>query len=292
MTDENLQAETPAEGAPVLSDDAAEQAAPPTAPDETPEVEASTDDAGKPEPKGAGKRIDELTRYRRDAERGKEAAERERDYWREMALRSTPQPVKAEEPAAPPSPVKVPTLADFEYDESKYQVALIEFTKAEARREAESVLKAEREREAQERAVKTWTEKAADFAKSKPDYAEKVNDPTLPISAPMAKAIQVSEIGPEVAYHLAENRELAAEIARLPAEAAAYAIGRLEGRLLAQKEAVKAPAPRAVVSQAPPPPPKIEASEPDIRKSVYDEGLSMKEWLALREKQVARKANR
>lgn len=284
MTDTNLQAETPAEGAPVLSDDTAEQAAPPTAPDETPEVEASADDAGKPEPKGAGKRIDELTRYRREAER-------ERDYWREMAIRSTPQPAKAEEPAAPPPPVKVPSLADFEYDESKYQVALIEYTRAEARREAESVLRAEREREAQERTVKTWTEKAADFAKSKPDYAEKVNDPTLPISAPMVKAIQVSEIGPEVAYHLAENRELAAEIARLPAEAAAFAIGRIEGRILAQKDATKAPAPRAVVSQAPPPAPKLEASEPDIRKSVYDEGLTMAEFMAMRNKSERRKRN-
>lgn len=285
MTDTNLQAETPAEGAPVLSDDNAEQAAPPTAPVETPEVEASTDDAGKPEPKGVGKRIDELTRYRREAER-------ERDYWREMALRSNPQPVKAEEPVAPPSPSKVPTLADFEYDESKYQAALIEFTKAEARREAEAVLRAEREREAQERAVKTWTEKAAEFAKSKPDYAEKVNDPTLPISTPMVKAIQASEIGPEVAYHLAENRELAAEIARLPADAAAFAIGRLEGRLLAQKEAAKIAAPRTAVSQAPPPPPRIEAVEPDVRVRTTDpsgDSLSDDEWVRMERKRVSRK---
>lgn len=283
MTDDNLQAETPAEGATVLSDDTAEQAAPPTATDET--AEPSTDDAGKPEPKGAGKRIDELTRYRREAER-------ERDYWREMALRSNPQPVKADEPAAPPQASKIPTLADFEYDESKYQTALIEFTKAEARREAEAVLKAEREREAQERAVKTWTEKAAEFAKSKPDYAEKVNDPTLPISTPMVKAIQASEIGPEVAYHLAENRDLAAEIARLPADAAAFAIGRLEGRLLAQKEASKAAAPRAAVSQAPPPPPRIEAVEPDVRVRTTDpsgDSLSDDEWVRMERKRVSRK---
>jgi len=284
MTDENLQPETAAEGAPALPEATAEPADTPAATDET--AEPSTDDAGKPEPKGVGKRIDELTRYRREAER-------ERDYWREMAMRNTQQPEKVVEAQPAPTPAtKVPSLADYEYDETKYQTALIEFTKAEARREAEAVLKAEREREAHEQSVKTWKEKAAEFAKSKPDFNDRVNDPTLPISAPMAKVIQASEIGPEVVYHLAENRELAAEIARLPADAAAFAIGRIEGRLLAQKEAVKAPAPRAVVSQAPPPPPKIEASEPDIRKSVYDDGLPMKEWLALREKQVARKANR
>lgn len=287
MTDDNLQAETPAEGAPVLSDDIADNAAPPTAPDETPEQEASTDDAGKPETKGVGKRIDELTRYRREAER-------ERDYWREMAMRGNPQPAKAEDPPPPAAP-KIPSLADFEYDESKYQAALIEFTKAEARREAEAVLKAEREREAQERVVKTWTEKAAEFAKSKPDYAEKVNDPTLPISTPMVKVIQASEIGPEVAYHLAENRELAAEIARLPAEAAAFAIGRLEGRLLAQKEAAKASASRAAVSQAPPPPPRIEAVEPDVRVRTTDpsgDSLSDDEWVRMERKRVSRKGSK
>lgn len=287
MTDDNLQAETPAEGAPVLSDDIADNAAPPTAPDETPEIEASTDDAGKPETKGVGKRIDELTRYRREAER-------ERDYWREMAMRGNPQPAKAEDPPPPAAP-KIPSLADFEYDESKYQAALMEFTKAEARREAEAVLKAEREREAQERAVKTWTEKAAEFAKSKPDYAEKVNDPTLPISTPMVKVIQASEIGPEVAYHLAENRELAAEIARLPAEAAAFAIGRLEGRLLAQKEAAKASASRAAVSQAPPPPPRIEAVEPDVRVRTTDpsgDSLSDDEWVRMERKRVSRKGSK
>lgn len=279
MTDENLQDESPAEGAPALPVEA-EQVATPAATDEA--TESPADDTSKPEPKGVGKRIDELTRYRREAER-------DRDYWRELAMRGqTAETPK--EPEAPAAPVKMPALADFEYDEGKYQAALIEFTRAEARREAENVLKAERERQVAEQRARTWAEKEADFAKAKPDYREKVTDPSLPISRPMAQVIQQSEIGPDVAYYLAENRQLAAQIAALPLEAAAHAIGRIEGRLLAQQEATKAaPAPKPVVSQAPPPPPKIEAVEPDVRKSIYDEGLSMNEWLAIRNKQVARR---
>lgn len=287
MTDENLQGASPAEGAPALPVEA-ESAAPPTATDETTEV-TSADDASKPEPKGVGKRIDELTRYRREAER-------DRDYWRELAMRG--QTAEApKEPEAPAVATKMPALADYEYDEGKYQAALIEFTRGEARREAEAVLRAERDRQAAEARTRTWTEKEAEFSKARPDYREKVTDPTLPISKPMAQVIQQSEIGPDVAYYLAENRELAAQIAALPLEAAAHAIGRIEGRLLAQQEVAKTappPAtPKPAVSQAPPPPPRLAAVEPELRIDVTspesDKALSDAEWMARRNKQLSRK---
>lgn len=291
MTDEtNLQAETPAEDAPALpvADSEAEPAAPSTATDEATE-QPPADDTSKPEPKGVGKRIDELTRYRREAER-------DRDYWRELAMRNQATE-KAAEPEAPPAPpAKLPALADYEYDEAKYQAALVEFTRAEARREAEAVLKAERDRQAAERRAQTWTQKEAEFAKEKPDYRERVTDPTLPISRSMAQVIQQSELGPEVAYYFAENRDVAAEIAALPTEAAALAIGRIEGRLLAQKEAAKAAAaaPKPAVTKAPPPPPRIAATEPDVMRVTPDSpesdtAMSDAEWMAKRNKQTARK---
>ena len=259
----------------------AEQVATPAATDEA--TESPADDTSKPEPKGVGKRIDELTRYRREAER-------DRDYWREMAMRN-PQPEQAAAPTPPPEPAKMPALADFEYDEGKYQAALIEFTRAEARHEAENVLRAERERQVAEQRAKTWVEKEAEFSKAKPDYREKVTDPSLPISKPMAQVIQQSEIGPDVAYYLAQNRDLAAQIAALPVEGAALALGRIEGRLLAQREATRpaAAAPKPAVSQAPPPPPKIEAVEPEVSKDYYSAEVPINEWLKWRNKQANRK---
>jgi len=102
----------------------------------------------------------------------------------------------------------------------------------------------------EERAMKAWSSKEAEFIKSKPDYVEKVqNARTLPISTEVQEALRESEFGPQVAYHLVENPEVARAILQLSPSAQLREIGRIEARL----EAAKAkPAP--AVSQAPPPP--------------------------------------
>ncbi|MBK9497735.1 MAG: hypothetical protein IPO08_25135 [Xanthomonadales bacterium] len=280
MTEEtNLQAETPAEGAPVLSDDTAEQVASPTTADETPEPEASADDAGKAEPKGVGKRIDELTRNWRQTER-------DRDYWRELAMRGQ-QAEKPADTAPPTAPVSIPTLAEFEYDENKYQAALLQYTEAVAERKVEAVLKAERDRQAQEATQKTWKQRESEFKAKTPDYETVAY--YAPLSNEVVSLVVESEVGPELAYYLGKNPELAQTISQLPERAAAREIGKLESRLEAQRTTPKPAPAKPVVSQAPPPPPKIEAVEPDVRKSIYDEGLSMNEWLAIRNKQIARR---
>lgn len=278
MTEEtNLQAETPAEGAPVLSDDTAEQVASPTTADETPEPEASADDAGKASAKGVGKRIDELTRNWREAER-REAALLE-------MLRNQQQP-KAEHVEAK-APASIPTLAEFEYDENKYQAALLQYTEAVAERKVEAVLKAERDRQAQEATQKTWKQRESDFKAKTPDYETVAY--YAPLSNEVVSLVVESEVGPELAYYLGKNPELAQTISQMPEKAAAREIGKLEARLEAQRTTPKPAPAKPVVSQAPPPPPKIEAVEPDVRKSIYDEGLSMNEWLAIRNKQIARR---
>lgn len=279
MTDDNLQGASPAEGAPALPEAVAEPVATPSNTDEATDS-TPADDASPPAPKGVGKRIDELTRNWRQTER-------DRDHWRDMAMRNqqAPKPAEAEKPAAPP---KVPTLAEYEYDEGKYQAALLTYTETVAERKAEAVLKAERDRQAAEAQERSWKERVESFAKSRPDYADKVSDPTLPITAAMAREIQVSEIGPEIALHLADNRELAAQIAALPEGAASRAIGRIEGRLLALKEAAAAaPPPPPPVTKAPPPPPKLEATDPDVRKEPSE--MSDSEFAKWRRRQIAQR---
>jgi hypothetical protein len=274
MDDSDLQDASPAEGAPALPDANAEQVAPPTTTDEATDSTPADDASEEAKPKGVGKRIDELTRNWRQTER-------DRDYWREMAMRGQTAE-KPPEPAKPVEAPKIPSLADYEYDETKYQAALLTYTEAVAERKAEAVLKAERDRQAAEAAERTWKQRAEDFAKSKPDYAEKVTDPSLPITAAMAREIQSSEIGPEIAYHLAENRDLAAEIAALSGPAAARAIGRVEGRLLALKESAASAVAKPAVSKAPPPPPRIEAAAADLPVKTTDasgDALSDDEWV-------------
>ena len=103
----------------------------------------------------------------------------------------------------------------------------------------------------------------------------------------MREVIFDSPNGPEVAYWLAQNRENADRIARLSPHQTALELGRIEGRLGAIKE-VKARL--AVVSQAPPPTPQIDAVEPDVNKD--PDSMSIGDWMKWREKQIKRKQGR
>jgi hypothetical protein len=272
MTDETLQGESPAEAAPPI----------PVA-DETPQVEANAEpatadetveDAEPPKAKGVQKRIDELTRNWREAQRTNEQL-------LAVLQQSKQAPPPQAEPAKPAAP---PTLEQFGYDESKYQTALLEFARSEAQAAAKAAI-AESEKAREERTrADTFQKRQEEFAKGKPDYTEKVTDPTLPISDAMAQIIRESDDGPALAYYLAENRQLAAAIAKLPPIQAARELGKIEARLSQPEPAKAAP---AVVSKAPPPPPKVDVA--DVGKIEKDpDELSVKDWLKWREKQVAK----
>lgn len=224
-----------------------------------------------PERDKVQERFDKLTREKYDALR---AADTER-YQRErleaelQALKTKPDPVV---------PDTLPTLEQFEYDEAKYRVALAAYYKAEARKEVDTVFK---EREQQQRAqerTSNFQKRQAEFIASKPDYAEKVlSNPTLPITESMRDALLDSELGPQVAYYLAENVDKASAIAQLPPIAQAREIGRIEARL----EAAKASPPPSV-SKAPPPPPSISAVESAVEKNPDE--MSIEEWKKWRDK--------
>lgn len=272
MTDENLQPETAAEGAPALPVEA-DQVVTPTTTDEA--TESPADDASESRPKGVGKRIDELTRNWREAERREAAL---------LAMLQERQAPKAE-PTPAPAPIKEPDLADYEYDEAKFKVALGNFYEAKARAAAEAVI-AERENAAREKAkAQTFKQKEAEFKAKAPDYESVAY--YAPISNEVAELVRESDIGPELAYYLGKNPELAQTISQLPEKAAAREIGKIEAKLSFQKEAARPAAAKPAVSQAPPPPPKIEAVEPEVTRD--PDQMPINEWLKWRNKQLNRK---
>jgi hypothetical protein len=230
----------------------------------------------EPEKKGYGKRIDELTRLRRDAER-------DRDYWRDLAMRTAiPQPTRQEEPP------KLPTLAEFGYDEKKYADAV----KADVLKEAKAAFKAEAEQWAQKQTTESrkvqFDERAAAFAKANSDFYEVFNE-SLPVSQAMAESIIDSDDGPAVAYYLGNNPDVAARIARLSPVQAGREIAKIEVRLAAEREKAS----QKPVSKAPAPPPHVTGSDPGTTvKSASDpesDRLSAAEWARLREKELRRR---
>ncbi len=220
-------------------------------------------------PKGVQKRLDELTRNWREAER------------REQALLEL---LKQRTPAEPESPkqdaFQPKTLADFEYDEAKYQTYLFQEATKAATAAARQELQSEAARRAEEQRKSTFSSREKAFAAKNPDYMTVTRNENVPITQQMAEVIAESEDGPALAYHLAKNVELAENIARLPALAQARELGRVEAQLAYERKAAEEA--RKRVSQAPAPTPRIEAVENEVEQD--PDKMTVDEWKKWRDK--------
>lgn len=248
-----------------------------------PDVENVADPSTAPDagqPKGVGKRIDELTRNWREAER-REAT------LLELLRQRDPQP-RQENPK--PAEEKLKTLADFEYDDAKYQSYIFDQAEKRSVEAARRELSAERERETATQRKASFVSRSTEFAKTVEDYDSVVRNPRLHINADMAEVIEDSDDGPALAYHLGKNPDVADRIAQLPPKAAARELGKIEARLAFEREKAKP----EKVSKAPPPPPKVEGTESSTGNVKPDDPdsdkLSDDEWARRRNKQVARRS--
>jgi len=125
------------------------------------------------------------------------------------------------------------------------------YAEALAEQKAQELL-ARREAERQQAAVLEAYQDREEDARSKYDDFEQVAyNPNLPVTDYMAQAIQASDIGPDVIYHLGSNPKEAHRIANLPPILQAKEIGRIEAKLAADpptKRTSTAPAPLAPVT--------------------------------------------
>jgi hypothetical protein len=222
-------------------------------------------------PKGVGKRIDELTRNWREAER------------REAALLALLQQRAQPEAPSKPADDTPKTLADFDYDENKYREHVYSQVEKRAADAAKRELTAAQEREAAERRKSSFASRSAEFAKTVEDYDEVVSNPRLHISPDMAEVIQESDDGPALAFYLGKNPDVADKIAQLPPKAAARELGKIEARLAYEREKAKP----EKVSKAPPPPPKVEGSDAVVDKD--PDQMSTDEWVKWRNKQLKKR---
>lgn len=217
-------------------------------------------------------------------------SERDRDRYEIESRNRRIQELEAQLQTAKPSqvaPDKFPTLEEHGYDEGKFQAAvaahIAKVTREQGTEAAREVLKAEREAEAARRAGETWATKAAEFSKSKPDFQDKVlRAPTLPVTNEMQQILRGHELGPELLYHMVENREAALAIARLPLASQLMEVGRIAERIAAAKAAPKPP-----VSQAPPPTPKVDGAAAQVEKDPAT--MSDAEFAKWRRRQIAQR---
>lgn len=224
---------------------------------ETAEVKEEVAETKPPEPKKktAQERIDEITRARREAER-------EKEYWKQVALAKKEEPPTKQEPSIYPPRPKV---EQFETTQ-EYEDALLEWH--ENKKEVQT--RANRQRVEQESAVKTFNERAEKLRTEHEDFDEVIEAEVF--SPVMRAALLKSETGPEIAYFLGkpENWKEADRIRNLPLEMQPYELGKLETKLLVAKQTKK-------ITDAPPPIKPVGmtgGSEKDPSK------MTIEEWMA------------
>ena len=200
-----------------------------------------------------------FTQEELDAQISKRLTQERRKFERELANRQV-------EPSAPAAPVYA---EDFDSTEA--------FAEALAERKAEELL-AKREAARQQQALlESYRDREEDAREKYDDFEQVAYNPQLPVTDVMAQAIQASDIGPDVLYHLGANPKEADRIARLSPILQAREIGKLEASLAASppvKKTTNAPAPIAPVTARTTGSPAFDTTDPRSLKT-----MSTSEWI-------------
>lgn len=86
--------------------------------------------------------------------------------------------------------------------------------------------------------VSAWDTKVEVATKDLPDYKKVVAASKVPFSSEVLTAIMASSKGPQIAYYLAKNEDVAYDILDLPANEQLLEIGKLESKVQSPRKAV------------------------------------------------------
>lgn len=243
------------------------------------EQEEAQAEPEKPKGKSVQERIDEIYGQKKDIER-------DRDYWRDIALANQPKQTDSE-----PEASKRPDPNDYDYGDSDpaYWEALTDW-KAEQKidaklkefSESQSINQQARELD------RTYATNVAAAREEFPDYDEKVTRAgqrgEWPCPKEVAGLIKSSPVGPKVAYHLATNLDDAQALANLPPIQQAAAFGMIAAQFVSQ------PAPKAnIATNAPMPAPARTKGGQFAPASELRDDLSQADWLRRRNEQLRSK---
>ena len=196
--------------------------------------EAKSTEEKKPNPK-LEKRFSDLTKQREDA---RKEAQQERDARQKLEQRLAVL-------ESPPKP-NVPVVDDYEPQPSQFADAF-EYAKAltdygidkrveQMKREEVEAKKAQEH----QKVIDAWGEKVQKAKTRLPDFDEMLSSANnVMLHEDIHEAILESDVGAEIAYHLAENEELAKKISSMSPKAALRQIGKLEAQFEVKPESPK-----------------------------------------------------
>ena len=230
-----------------------EVAKPDTKPDAKPDPAAPKSDESKPEEQQKPEEnkedkipahVQRVIQKRIDkAFREKFAAEAEAQLLKDRLSRLE-QNLQQNQQHATPIDNSEPRIDNFD-DFDKYVAAKAEWIASkkinETLQERERRIAEERVSTAHAKAVDSWNKQLEKATAELPDFTEVIESSDVPMSDFMRDAIIDSDLGPKVAYWLANNPDEAKKIAFMSPLATVKAIGRIEERLESQAKAPKKP---------------------------------------------------
>lgn len=210
-----------------------------------------------------------FTQEELDAIVGKRLAREQRKWERDQARRVQTAPSSSE----------IPSFEQFESVDA--------YADALAERKAEELL-ARRETERQRMDLVEAYQDREDEARTKyEDFEQVAYNPKLAITTVMAETIQLSEVGPDLAYYLGSNPREAERISRLPTYSQAKEIGRLEAKIASEpilRRTTSAPPPIAPISGRGSGAPSYDTTDPRSVKS-----MSTSDWIDAERNRQAKK---
>jgi hypothetical protein len=160
-----------------------------------------------------------------------------------------------------------------------------EYAEALAYQKAEQLVAQREQQKQQSEVIEAYHDREEKAREKYDDFEQVAYNPKLPITSEMAQAIQYSDIGPDLAYHLGANPKEAERISRLPPLLQAKEIGRIEAKLAADpptKKTSSAPSPISPVTARSTGSPAYDTTDPRSIKT-----MSTSDWIeAERQRQV------
>jgi len=248
-------------------------------------------DAEKPKAKGVQKRIDELTRQREEERRARLATEERLERalgLLETAMKGPPPRVEASGESEPvePDASKYTDQAAYNTDYRKYLKDLARHEGRQAAKEASKTEREEQQKQAREernrKVVESYNANVEKAREKYPDYDAVVYSDVVPFTSVMTDAIVNTDNGPDIAYHLAQNPQEVARIAKFPPARQLMELGLIAAKITEPKTLVP---PVSQVSHAPKPITPLSGSKSS--GSIKGEE-SMEEYAARRAKELSK----
>lgn len=224
------------------------------------------------------KRIDEITKARREAERRNAYLEEELAKVRKPAIQIGEKP----------------TLEEFDYDQEAYLDALADYKVKQRLAETANSREENARKEQEQRELVDFRTRESSIRNEYPDYDQVVYSPNTPISETMASAIRKDDNGALVAYFLGKNPDVAYRISQQPPQIQYQAIGGLSDKITEYRQSngegsvPSAPQQQQQpnVTAAPAPPPTVTARGTAVKSP---EKMTTEEWMEWRNKQTRKR---